>query len=368
MAGPALRALIVEDDPSWQQILGEILTDMELEVDAAGNLETALCTLKTEAHRIAVVDLSLVNADHLNTDGLKVLGAIKASDPECRTILLTGFATVDVAVSVLTEYGAFSFLRKENFKRSNFRDLVKRALANTPAPEKQGANKIDPDAPDTLEAGNRQDSSGNTVIVVEDDAGWRSILSELAAESGSEVRPCVSFGDALGCLRREKFQLAVVDLSFKDSSHQDHPAVGASHHLSQNPPEGYQLLAEMKAASIPTIVVSGIASMEEIQRIYSEYSIFAFLEKQAFNRSTFQRLVTEALISSKEISELDILTVREREVFDLVAKGMTNKEIAGALVITQNTVKRHLKSIFEKLNVHTRSAAVSKAVTNPPQS
>jgi RNA polymerase sigma factor (sigma-70 family) len=58
---------------------------------------------------------------------------------------------------------------------------------------------------------------------------------------------------------------------------------------------------------------------------------------------------------------LDQLTQREREVFELLAKGMTNKEIADALVITNNTVKRHLKAVFEKLDVHTRAAALSKA-------
>jgi len=52
--------------------------------------------------------------------------------------------------------------------------------------------------------------------------------------------------------------------------------------------------------------------------------------------------------------------MREREVMALVTQGMTNKEISEKLFITTNTVKRHLKAIFEKLEVHTRSAAVSK--------
>jgi len=40
---------------------------------------------------------------------------------------------------------------------------------------------------------------------------------------------------------------------------------------------------------------------------------------------------------------------------------LTNKEIAEKLFITPNTVKRHLKAVFEKLEVHTRSAATAIA-------
>jgi DNA-binding NarL/FixJ family response regulator len=128
--------------------------------------------------------------------------------------------------------------------------------------------------------------------------------------------------------------------------------------------EGYDLLAQTKAAGIPTIVVSGVASVKEIQRAYTQHSIFAYLEKQAFDRNIFRRLIEEVCLPRQIVSELDSLTEREREIFDLLAKGMTNKQIADALVITTNTVKRHLKAIFTKLEVHTRSAAAAKAVSN----
>lgn len=54
----------------------------------------------------------------------------------------------------------------------------------------------------------------------------------------------------------------------------------------------------------------------------------------------------------------------DREVLELLAQGMTNKEIAKRLVITGNTVKRHLKAIFEKLGVHTRAAAAAARVAS----
>ena len=87
MTAQALRALVVEDDHAWQQIISEILSDCGLEVDSATNLNDATNQLKSQVHRLAVVDLSLSPNDHNNYDGLRVLDAIRRLDPNCRAIL-----------------------------------------------------------------------------------------------------------------------------------------------------------------------------------------------------------------------------------------------------------------------------------------
>ncbi len=56
------------------------------------------------------------------------------------------------------------------------------------------------------------------------------------------------------------------------------------------------------------------------------------------------------------------LTERELEVLRLVAQGMSNREIAGELYISENTVKNHVRNILEKLHLHTRMEAVMYAV------
>lgn len=56
------------------------------------------------------------------------------------------------------------------------------------------------------------------------------------------------------------------------------------------------------------------------------------------------------------------LSPREKEVLELVAKGKSNKEIASALVITENTVKNHLKNILEKLHLENRVQAATFAL------
>jgi DNA-binding NarL/FixJ family response regulator len=56
------------------------------------------------------------------------------------------------------------------------------------------------------------------------------------------------------------------------------------------------------------------------------------------------------------------LTDRELEVLRLVAQGKSNREIAGDLYISENTVKNHVRNILEKLHLHTRMEAVMYAV------
>ncbi|HET9732560.1 MAG TPA: response regulator transcription factor [Acidimicrobiales bacterium] len=56
------------------------------------------------------------------------------------------------------------------------------------------------------------------------------------------------------------------------------------------------------------------------------------------------------------------LTGRELEVLKLVARGMSNREIADDLFISENTVKNHVRNILEKLHLHSRMQAVMYAV------
>lgn len=329
-------ALVVEDDRSWQAILGELLGDAGLSVDLAGDLAGAQALIDQRSYSVAVVDLSLRGHDAGNQDGLKVLDALQRQHPDCTKILLTGYATVEIAVHALTAYQAHTCLRKEVFQRQEFLHMVEGILAaeNGPAADAQSALR------------------DGLALVVEDDPVWRAILSELLEDAGHRVRTCSSFAEALGALLREQIALAVVDLSLQGTT---------GLRVDEGQLEGYRLLTTIKSRAIPAIVVSGVGSLSDIENAYREQDVFAYLEKQTFDRTAFLDAVAAA--ARLPVVDMHNLTEREREVLGLLARGMTNKEIARTLVITENTVKRHLKSIFEKLDVHTRAAAAAKALT-----
>ncbi len=77
------------------------------------------------------------------------------------------------------------------------------------------------------------------------------------------------------------------------------------------------------------------------------------------SRYQTEPLQTTPTVATSTISEP--LSIREGDILELIAEGLSNKEIARNLAITPETVKSHVKHIFIKLNVERRAQAVSRA-------
>ena len=77
-----------------------------------------------------------------------------------------------------------------------------------------------------------------------------------------------------------------------------------------------------------------------------------------------RRVVESFRRASKQMKPDVRLTAREEEVLILLSKGYANKEIASQLSISPETVGSHLKHIYEKMHVRSRTEAVARYMTS----
>jgi len=76
--------------------------------------------------------------------------------------------------------------------------------------------------------------------------------------------------------------------------------------------------------------------------------------------SEIARKVVAAFQQKSEDQEIKSLSTREKEILELLSKGLMYKEIAAELFLSLETVRKHVYHIYEKLHVANRVAAVNK--------
>jgi len=172
---------------------------------------------------------------------------------------------------------------------------------------------------------------------------WGQAIEALGLESGPTVLVCGfnALGRDCACGIRRLKQLApeteVIVLAGDESTEKvfEAFAAGASGYLTA------ETSLERLVAAIDEVVHGGAPMAPRIARLL----LNAFLQ-------------SGPLATRVEYG----LTPREKQVLDLMVQGLVKKEIAGRLGVSFHTVNAQLRRVYEKLQVHTRSGAVAKAV------
>jgi DNA-binding NarL/FixJ family response regulator len=81
-------------------------------------------------------------------------------------------------------------------------------------------------------------------------------------------------------------------------------------------------------------------------------------------RRVIDRVAQQPTPNLADNAKLDQLTAREREVLELIARGMSNREIASALIVEESTIRTHVKRVLAKLELRDRIQAVIYAYEN----
>lgn len=194
------------------------------------------------------------------------------------------------------------------------------------------------------------------VLIADDHPVVRTgLTSMLTAQPQVEVIGAVSNGmDAISAVKEQKPDVLLLDLRM--------PGM-----------DGIETLRDLKLLHAPTrvIILSSFEADEDIFRsvqagamgyLLKDTSKAQMLEaisavhggKRYIRGQIASRLAERMLRSS--------LTTRELEILEMIAKGLTNKQIASVLRISDNTVRNHLNSIMEKLEVSDRTEAATTAI------
>ena len=88
------------------------------------------------------------------------------------------------------------------------------------------------------------------------------------------------------------------------------------------------------------------------RKIHPDYAAFLLSQFPDYEELTSPKTASSNLIEA--------LSSREIEILNLLAQGLSNREIAAQLFLTLNTIKVHNRNIFGKLNVKNRTQAVTK--------
>jgi len=196
-----------------------------------------------------------------------------------------------------------------------------------------------------LAEGAARPDGGTTVLLVEDEDVVRGLAVEVLESAGFEVHAAADGPAALELLERldRRVDVVVTDVVM--------PGLG-----------GRDLVREIRRGrpDLPVVFMSGYTD-GGLDAEADLQGRAAFLQKP-FSTAELVAAVREVATVPAESSEPPPLTPREREVIELVARGLTNERVAAALEISPETVQSHVRNVMRKLRADTRTEAVAKAL------
>ncbi|MEK6717891.1 MAG: response regulator transcription factor [candidate division NC10 bacterium] len=201
------------------------------------------------------------------------------------------------------------------------------------------------------------------VLLVDDHEVVRvGLRSLLARERGIEVvGEAGNAAEAVAQAARLRPDVVVLDVRLPDRS-----GVEACREIRSADPNVQIIMLTSYAdeEAVFNSIVAG-ASGYLLKQIRGQELVRA-IETVAAGRSLLDPAVTQKVLervkqlaSGREPDEMAQLSAQERKVLALVAEGRTNKEIAGALGLSDKTVKNYLSHVFEKLNLSRRAEAAA---------
>ncbi|MEU8157126.1 response regulator transcription factor [Micromonospora sp. NPDC048986] len=193
------------------------------------------------------------------------------------------------------------------------------------------------------------------VVIAEDAALFRAGLTRLIEDRGHQVCAAVGDGDALlAAVAEHQPDVVVVDIRMPPT-HTDEGVRAALEIRQQHPRTGVLMLSQYIETKYTSRLLEGNAAGAGYllkERVADVAEFADALERVAAGGTALDpEIVGRLLRASRRADGVATLTARERHVLALMAEGRSNAGIAGALLVSDGTVEKHVTSIFGKLGL-----------------
>ena len=200
------------------------------------------------------------------------------------------------------------------------------------------------------------------IAIVEDNRVIRESLMEFVKEDSECecVYVCATAEEALKEIPKRQVDIVLMDIQLPDIS-------------------GIECTARLKQL-MPSVQIIMVTVYEDTERIYKalragacgyllkrctpEELISAIREVRQGGAPMSREIARKVILSFQEpvtaAAEVEGLSPREREILELLAEGFANKQIASRIGLTDGTVRWHLRHVYHKLHVRSRTEAALK--------
>ena len=192
------------------------------------------------------------------------------------------------------------------------------------------------------------------ILVVEDQEDNRQILRDLLASADYEMDEAENGEEALAAVAKQRPDLILMDIKMPvmDGVAAAGPLSERAKVLMLSYSEDEQLVTGAIRNGAAGYLVHGRFEPEDLESRIKAIAAGEMVLSPAITPAVFEAL-RRSPGTENEADELGMgsLTAREREVLNLLARGMSNAAIAEALVVTERAVEKHVTSIFSKLDL-----------------
>jgi len=259
--------LVIDDQKNWRELLTDIL-EAQFEVRIANNYDEALEVIRNKKppFHVVVTDMRLVDDEAGNEDGLKLIEYLNRRGDETKTIVLTGYATIDTTKRALSHLAAYDYLEKRPSDGSPFDDKGFQQIIY------QAAEEAEKKRPDGI-----TDITQN-ILLLEPDPVWRKKIKDSLSENHYQVHAPEIDENLESSLKIDDQRYALILLS---ESLSDESLLANLHHLHSD----------------ARMVMLTSRDIGPIFRAMRDYPILTAFNVQAknFDASSFREFIHSAL-------------------------------------------------------------------------